>query len=76
MPSTSMPQKSNHSFKENYSYIQVGTFKPMRIKDLKTEFFCYISAIQNTNKTHNDMDIGKEVKTIIVIDTSLHSLKS
>ena len=75
-PSTSMPQKSNHSFKENYSYIQAGTFEPMCIKDLKTECFCHISAIQNTNKTHNDMEIGKEVKTIIVVDTSLHSLKS
>ena len=33
----------------------------MRIRDFKTEFFCPISAIQNTNKTHNNMEIGKEL---------------
>ena len=39
-PSKSMPQKRNHDFTERYPNIKVGTYKPMRIKDIliKTGF--------------------------------------
>ena len=37
MPSRSMPQKRNHDFMERYPIVKVGTYKPMRIKDILTE---------------------------------------
>ena len=33
-PSKSMPQESNHDFKEKYPYIQAGTLEPRLIKDI------------------------------------------
>ena len=33
-------------------------------------------AFQNMSNTHNDIKFGKEVKTIIVVDVSLNSLRS
>ena len=36
-PSKSMPQKSNHDFKEKYPYIRVGTLEPLRIKAILTQ---------------------------------------
>ena len=47
----------------------------MPLKDILTENrFFRTPVFQNTSKTHNNMKIGKEVKTIIVVNTSLHSL--
>ena len=71
-----MPQKSNHDFKEKYPYIWAGTFEPMRTKVIlaKHRFFCHTPPVFNTGKTHKDMKFGKEVKMIIVVDISLHSL--
>ena len=34
-----------------------------------------MSAFQNTSKAYNDITLGKEVKTIMAVDTSLHSLR-
>ena len=69
MPSKSIPQKSNHDFKEKYPYIPAGTLEPMSTKVIltKTRSFCC--------KIHNDIKFGKEVKVIINVDISLHSLK-
>ena len=36
-PSKSMPQKSNHDFKEKHPNIWAGTLEPMRIKDVLTK---------------------------------------
>ena len=33
-------------------------------------------AFKNTRKIHNDIEIGKEVKKIIVVDTSLRLLNN
>ena len=41
MPSKAMPQKSNYDLKERYSYICVGTFVRMRIKDILTKNQCF-----------------------------------
>ena len=67
-----MPQKSNHD--SLYPYVCVGTFVPMLIKDILTKNSCF-AAIQNTSKTYNDMKSGIDLKTIIVVDTSLYSFK-
>ena len=65
-PFKSKPRKSNHYFKIKYPYVCVGTLVSMRITDIMTKnscfFFCHKAAF------------GKEAKTIIVVDTSLHSL--
>ena len=37
-PSKSMPQKSNHDFKEKYHYVLEGTIEPMLIIDILTKF--------------------------------------
>ena len=67
-----MPKKRNHYFMERCRYVRAGTIEPMHIKDILTKdrFF----AAPNTSKTHYDMKFGKEVKTIMVVNTSLHSL--
>ena len=64
-----MPQKSYHDFQEKYPYVHVGTLEHMHIRDTLPVF-------KNKSKTHNDIKLGKEVKTIMVVDTSLHSLRS
>ena len=71
-----MPQKSHHDFKEKYPDVPVGTLKPKHIKDVltKNNCFCRNQAFSNTNKTCNDIEFGKEVKTIIIVDKSLNSL--
>ena len=68
-PSKSMPQKSNHNFKEKYHYVRTGTIEPKHIKHLEWK-----PAFENVSKAHNDIKIGKEVKMIKVVVTSLHSL--
>ena len=75
-PSKSMPQQNNHDLKEKCPYIHAGTMEPMRIKDIliKTVFLPCASVL-NTSKAHNDIKFGKEVKTNMVVETSLHSLK-
>ena len=49
-PSKSMPQESNHDFKEKYPYIRVGTLEPMHIKEILTKtscfFFAYASVLE------------------------------
>ena len=37
----SMPQKSNHEFKEKYPYDRVETFVSMRITDILTKNSCF-----------------------------------
>ena len=56
--------------------MHAGTIEPMRFKDILTKktFYCRTQAFQNTSKAHNDINFGKEVKTIMIVDTSLHSL--
>ena len=70
-----MPQKRNHDFTERYPNIKAGTYEPMRIKEILTKnwFLCRTPAFLNTSKTHNEIKFGKEVKTTIVVDTSLQS---
>ena len=72
--SKSMHQKRNHDFTGKYPYIRAGTFEPMRINDIligkKLQFF----AVPYTSKAQNDIEYGKGVKTILVVDTSQHSL--
>ena len=38
MPFKLIHKKSNHNFKEIYPYVPVGTFKPMRIKDILVHY--------------------------------------
>ena len=68
-----MPQKRNQYFTEGYPNIKVGTYKPMCIRAILTEncFFCGVLAFWNTSKTHNDLKFGKEIKMLMVVDTSL-----
>ena len=40
VPSKSMLKKRNHDFMERYPNIKVGTYKPMRIKDILTKTVC------------------------------------
>ena len=61
MPSKSMPEKSNHHFKEKYYYIHVGTIVYMRMKVIQTKDSCFQSW-QNMKKTHNDRKFSEEVK--------------
>ena len=65
MPFKSMPQKSNHDFKEKHTNVRVGTLISIRITDIigKTAVFCRTPAFQNMSKTHNDVK-GKELKII------------
>ena len=53
-----------------------GTIEPMRIKDVSTKnrFLPYISVLE-ASKTHNDIKIGNQVKTIIFVDSSIYSLR-
>ena len=55
----------------------MGTYKPICITNTLTKIpvFCRTPAFYNTSTTHNDIKFGKESKTIIVVDRSLHSLK-
>ena len=64
-----MPKRRNHDFKGN-------TIVPMQSKDILTKncVLPYAPVFQNTSKTHNDIKFGKEVKPVIVVDISLHSL--
>ena len=57
-------------------YIRTGTLEPMCIKDIltKNRVFFAVSKRFGYSKTHNDIIIGTEVKTIIIAKTSLHSL--
>ena len=77
-PSKSMPQTSNQDFKEKYPYIQAGTIEPIRIKDIlikKSWFSSRTPVFYNMSKAHNDIKFGKELQTIMVVETSLYSLK-
>ena len=58
---------------ERYPNIKVGTYKPMRIKDIliKNRFFCCTPAFWNMSKTHNDLKFGKEMVMLMVFDISL-----
>ena len=51
--------------------MKAGTSEPMHIKDISTKnrFFCRTPAFENSSKTHNDLEFGKEMK--MVVDTSL-----
>ena len=67
-----MPQKSNHDFKEKYPYKHTGPIEPMRIEDIFTKHWFFagrMPAFQNTRNAHNDIKFGKEVKTIMVVDS-------
>ena len=66
-----MPPWSNHELKENDPFIRVGTLEPMRIKDIltKNRIIFRTPTFWNTSKTHNNIEFGKELKTIIVSDT-------
>ena len=69
-----MTQKNNHYFKIKCPYIHAGTIEPMCNKDILTKTgFCRTPAFKNTSKAHTDIKFGKEVKTIMVVDTSLYS---
>ena len=70
-----MPQKRNHDPKVKYLCEGVGTFVPMRIKDILIEnsFFMQKASVQNSKKTRYDLRFGKEAGTIIVVNTLLHS---
>ena len=48
----------------------------MHIKDIliKNWFFCQTAAFLNMSKTHNDLKFAKEMKMLMVVDTSLLSL--
>ena len=39
----SMPQKSNHDFKEKYSYVRMGILVPARIKEILNKNSCLLS---------------------------------
>ena len=69
-PSKSMPQTSNHDFRVKCHYIHAGTIEPMRIKNIltKTVFLPYASVLDYNLK------LGKEIKMLMVVDTSLHPL--
>ena len=59
--------KINHDFKERYPYIRAGTFEP----DILTKhLFCRTLV----SKIYNDIKSDIKVKTILDVDTSLHSL--
>ena len=48
-PSKSIPQKSNHDFKEKYPYVRAVAIKPMCIKDILTktrDFLPYASVLE------------------------------
>ena len=45
-PSKSMPQKSNHDFKEKYPYVRAGTFEPMCIEDILTRSRFFFFAVR------------------------------
>ena len=65
-PSKSMPQQSNHDFKEQY----VGPLEPMRIKDISTKklFLPYASVL------NYEQDTFKHRIWQIVFDISPHPL--
>ena len=65
-----MPQKSNHDFKKKYPSVHVVTFVSMRITDILTENTCLVFRIQR----HIDIEVGKEVDTIVVVDKWPQSL--
>ena len=70
MTPKSMPPKNNHDSKEKYSPIHVGTIEPRYIRDIliKKPFSCLTPA-------HNDIKFDKVVKTTMIVDTLLHSLR-
>ena len=60
--SKSIPQKSNHDYKEKYPYISICSLETKRIKDILT--------INRYFRRTPD----KDIKMIIGVETSLHSL--
>ena len=72
-----MPQKRNQDLTERYPDIKAGTYKPMCIRDILTKNCCFDARQRfiKTNKTHNDLKFGKEIKMLMVVDTLLLPLK-
>ena len=57
-----MPHDSNLDFNKHSNLCELNKSSP------KAAFFGRAPAFQNTIRTHNDIKIGKEVKTIIADD--------
>ena len=72
-----MPQKQNQDLTERYPDIKAGTYKPMCIRDILTKNCCFDARQRfiKTNKTHNDLKFGKEIKMLMVVDTLLLPFK-
>ena len=72
------PPPKKHDFKEEYPNIRVGTIESMHNKDIltKSRFFVVRQRLGIRVRYIMTKYFGKELKTIIVVDTLLHSLKS
>ena len=72
-PFKSIPQKSNNDFKDKCPY----TFEPMHIRHLDKKT-CFAVHKRFTVRVRHIItkNLDKAVKTIIIVDTSLQSLRS
>ena len=69
-----MPQKRNHDFTERYPNKKAGTYEPMCNKDIISTYnllFAVRQRFRIMSKTHNDLKFGKEMKMLMVVDSSL-----